>query len=98
MDEKAVNAKGISAVKPELDRVAAVQDKGTLIDELAHLDVVGAGALFSFYSASDLHNADQFIAYIDQAGLTLPDRAYYIKDDTAKMKDIRQHWSKYAPT
>ncbi len=95
MDEKAVNAKGISAVKPELDRVAAVQDKGTLIDELAHLDVVGAGSLFSFYSASDLHNADQVIAYIDQGGLTLPDRDYYIKDDNPKMKEMRQHLVEY---
>ena len=95
IDEKAVNAKGIGAVKPELDRVAAVQDKGTLIDELAHLDVVGAGSLFNFYSASDLHNADQVIAYIDQGGLTLPDRDYYIKDDNPKMKEMRQHLVEY---
>src|SRR3981081_980356 len=95
MDEKAVNAKGISAVKPQLDRVAAVQDKGMLIDELAHLDVVGAGSLFSFYSSSDLHNADQVIAYIDQGGLTLPDRDYYLKDDNAKMKEMRRHLVEY---
>jgi putative endopeptidase len=95
MDDKAVNAKGISAVKPQLDRVAAAQDKGALIDELARLDVVGAGSLFSFYSASDLHNADQVIAYIDQGGLTLPDRDYYLKDDNAKMKEMRQHLVEY---
>jgi putative endopeptidase len=95
MDEKAVDAKGVSAVKPQLDRVAAVQDKGTLIDELARLDVAGAGSLFSFYSSSDLHNADQVIAYIDQGGLTLPDRDYYIKDDNPKMKEMRQHLTEY---
>jgi putative endopeptidase len=95
MDDKAVNAKGISAVKPQLDRVAAAQDKGALIDELARLDVVGAGSLFSFYSSSDLHNADQVIAYIDQGGLTLPDRDYYLKDDNAKMKEMRQHLVEY---
>src|SRR6202165_5206211 len=33
MDEKTVNSKGIAAVKPELDRVAAVKDKSALIDE-----------------------------------------------------------------
>src|ERR1700737_2339875 len=97
MDEKAVNAKGIAAVKPELDRVAAAQDKGALIDELAHLDVMGAGSLFSFYSSSDLHNPDQVIAYIDQGGLTLPDRDYYIKDDNPKMKEMRQHLGEYVP-
>jgi putative endopeptidase len=96
MSEKAVDAKGISPVKPELDRVAAVQDKSALIDELAHLDMIGAGSLFNFYSASDLHNADQVIAYIDQGGLTLPDRDYYIKDDNAKMKEMRQHLVEYA--
>jgi putative endopeptidase len=94
MDEKAVEAKGIAPLKPELDRVAAVQDKAALIDELAHLYLVGGNSLFSFYSASDLHNADQVIAYIDQGGLSLPDRDYYIKDDP-KMKEMRQHLVEY---
>jgi putative endopeptidase len=94
MDEKAVDAKGIAPLKPELDRVAAVRDKAGLIDELAHLYLVGGTSLFSFYASSDLHNADQVIAYIDQGGLTLPDRDYYIKDDQ-KMKDMRQHLVDY---
>ena len=95
MDEKTVEAKGLSPVQPELDRIAALQDKGALIDELAHLHLVGASSLFSFYSASDMHNADQVIAYIDQGGLSLPDRNYYIKDDDAKMKEMRQHLVEY---
>jgi endothelin-converting enzyme/putative endopeptidase len=94
MDEKAVNAKGIAPLKPNLDRIAAASDKKALIDELAHLDMIGEGSLFSFYSSSDLHNAGQVIAYIDQGGLTLPDRDYYLKDD-AKMKDMRQHLIDY---
>jgi len=89
MDEKAVDAKGIAPLQPELDRIAAVRDKGALIDEIAHLRLVGGSSLFSFYSASDLHNADAVIAYIDQAGLSLPDRDYYIKDDNPKMKEMR---------
>jgi len=94
MDEKAVNAKGIAPLQPELERIAAVKDKGALIDELAHLNLVGGTSLFSFYSSSDLHNADQVIAYIDQGGLSLPDRDYYLKDDP-KMKDMRQHLVEY---
>jgi putative endopeptidase len=94
MDEKAVDAKGMAPVKPELEAVAAAKDKGELMRELARLDMVGAGSLFNFYSAPDLHNADQVIADIDQGGLTLPDRDYYIKDDQ-KMKDMRQHLVEY---
>jgi putative endopeptidase len=95
MDEKAVDAKGIAPLQPEFDRVAAVQDKAGLIAEIAHLQLVGGTSLFSFYSASDLHNADQVIAYIDQGGLSLPDRDYYIKDDNPKMKEMRQHLVEY---
>ena len=94
MDEKTVNRKGIEALKPELDQLDAVQDKNALMDEIAHLRMLGPSPLFSFYSRSDLHNADQVIAYIDQGGLTLPDRDYYLKDDD-KTKDVRQHFLQY---
>ena len=96
MDEKDVDSKGVTAVKPELDRIAAAQDRGALIDEIAHIHLVGPSPLFNFYASSDMHNADQVIAYIDQGGLTLPDRDYYIKEDNPKMKEMRQHLVEYA--
>jgi endothelin-converting enzyme/putative endopeptidase len=94
MDEKAVNEKGIAPLKPELDRVAAVKDKGALIDEVAHVHLSGASPLFNFYSNSDLHDANTEIAYIDQGGLSLPDRDYYLKDD-ARMVEMRKHYVAY---
>jgi predicted metalloendopeptidase len=94
IDEKTVNARGIAPLQPELDRVAAAKDKGALIDEIAHLHLIGPTPLFNFYSNSDLHNADMVIAYIDQGGLSLPDRDYYIKDD-ARMVDMRKHFVDY---
>jgi endothelin-converting enzyme/putative endopeptidase len=95
MDEKAAAANGIAPLKPELERIAAVKDKGALIDEIAHLHMIGPNPLFNFYAASDLHNADQVIAYIDQGGLSLPDRDYYIKDDADKI-EMRKHLAEYA--
>ncbi len=94
IDEKTVNAKGLAAIQPELDRVAAAKDKAALIDEIAHVHMVGPSPLFNFYSSSDLHNADTVIAYVDQGGLSLPDRDYYIKDD-ARMVDMRKHLTDY---
>ena len=35
MDEKEVDAKGLDALKPELDRISAVNDKPALIDAIA---------------------------------------------------------------
>src|SRR3974390_2643647 len=81
MDEKVVNARGIAPVKPYLDRIAAVTDKGALMDEIGDVHMLGTSALFNFYPNSDLHNADTVIAHIDQGRLSLPDRDYYIKDE-----------------
>ena len=96
IDEKAADTKGLDPLKPELERIAAVKDKGALIDAIAHAHLVGPNPLFNFYSAPDLHNADMVIAYIDQGGLTLPDRNYYIKEDDPKMVEMRKRLVEYA--
>jgi putative endopeptidase len=95
MDEKTADARGIAPLRPELDRIAAVTDKASLIDEIARIRLLGPRALFAFFSSSDLHNADHVIAYIDQGGLTLPDRDYYIKDDPDQVEK-RQRLVAYA--
>jgi putative endopeptidase len=95
MDEKAVNAKGIEPLKPELDRVDAVKDKTALIDVIAHDHLFGTNSFFDFGSSADLHNAGMNIANLDQSGLSLPDRDYYIKD-TPRMVDMRKHLVDYA--
>ncbi len=94
MDEKSVESKGLDALKPELDRIAAAKDKSALIDAIARIHLIGPNPLFNFYSAPDLHNADMVIANIDQGGLTLPDRNYYIKDDP-KMVELRKSLTDY---
>jgi putative endopeptidase len=94
MDEKTANEKGLAPLQPELDRIAAAKDKATLIDAIARVHMIGPNPLFNFYSGSDLHNANQVIAYIDQGGLSLPDRDYYIKDD-ARMTEMRKHLVEY---
>lgn len=95
LDEKTVDAKGLEPLKPELERIAAVQDKKALIDSIARVHMIGPNPLFNFYSQPDLHNADMVIAYIDQGGLSLPDRDYYLKDD-AHMTKIREQYADYA--
>src|SRR5262249_17476787 len=98
MDGKAVDAKGVDPLKPELGRIAAAKDKTALIDAIARVHLIGPNPLFNFYSSPDLHNADMVIAYIDQGGLSLPDRKYYINDDDAKMVEMRKKLTEYAST
>jgi putative endopeptidase len=95
LDQKAVDAKGLEPLKPELDRITNVKDKAELIEAIARVHRIGPNPLFNFYSSSDLHNANDVIAYIDQGGLSLPDRDYYLKDDP-KMAAARQSLVEYA--
>ena len=81
MDEKTVNAKGYQPIEPELKRIAALKDKQQMIELMAREALFGPNPMFGFYSQPDLHNADMTVAVIDQSGLTLPDRDYYLKDD-----------------
>ena len=98
IDEKAADAKGLDALKPELDRIAAVKDKNGLIDAIARVHLIGPNPLFNFYSSPDLHDANMVIANIDQGGLSLPDRKYYINDSDPKMVEMRKHLTEYATT
>jgi len=91
MDENAVNRKGLKPLQPELDRIAAIKDRNSLVDELAHLHDLGVRGVFAFFPNSDLHDADSVIAYVDQAGLGLPDRDDYLKDDD-KSKEKREKY------
>jgi endothelin-converting enzyme/putative endopeptidase len=95
IDEKVADAKGLDPLKSELARIADVKDKAALIDALARVHLIGPNPLFNFYSSPDLHNADMVIAYIDQGGLSLPDRDYYVKDEPKNL-EMRKHLVEYA--
>ena len=95
IDETAANAHGVDPLKPELKRIANAKGKAALIEAVARVQLIGPNPLFGFYSAPDLHSANDVIAYIDQGGLSLPDRDYYLKDDP-KMAAARKSLVEYA--
>ena len=81
MDEAGIEKKGVAALKPDLDRIAAIKTKAEIAGALAHLHNAGASGIFRFGSQPDFKNAKIHIAAVDQGGLALPDRDYYLKDD-----------------
>ena len=91
MDEKALDAKGLAPLQPELDRIRNLSDKAQLPGLIAHLHHMGIGALFDFSSGQDFKDSSKVVAQLDQAGLGLPDRDYYLKDDP-KSVEIRQKY------
>jgi putative endopeptidase len=86
MDETTVNKAGYTPLKPELDRIAAIQDKTQMMEVISHQQLIGPNPLMGFGSGPDLHNAEMTVASIDQSGLSLPDRDYYLKDDAPTLE------------
>ena len=79
--------RGRAPLAPELARINGVKTKADLIKQVAYMHQNGLPALFAFYPQPDMHDSNATIAYIDQGGITLPDRDYYIKDDAKSVGD-----------
>jgi putative endopeptidase len=86
MDEPAIDKLGTRPLDPELKRIDAIQSKDDILDVVIRFHRIGVGALFNFSSEPDAKNSAQMIAGIDQGGLGLPDRDYYLKDDPKSVK------------
>jgi endothelin-converting enzyme/putative endopeptidase len=98
MDEPAVDAAGVKPLQPEFDRIAAMKSKRDITLEVAHLHQRYPGAwqggdnqtnapLFGFASQQDYDDATVVVAQIDQGGLSLPGRDYYLNSDD-KSKEL----------
>ncbi|MCU1259686.1 MAG: Endothelin-converting enzyme 1 [Bryobacterales bacterium] len=81
MDEAAIEKKGVTPLKPELDHISEMKGLPDLVPELARLHVLGVDAFLNFSSGQDFKDSTEVIAQADQGGLGLPERDYYFKTD-----------------
>ncbi len=86
MDEQAIEKTGPESLKLQLARVDEVKDPASLGQVVALLHGEGIGALFEFGEGQDFKDATQDIGQLDQGGLGLPDRDYYLKADEHSRK------------
>ncbi len=97
MDESGIEAAGLKPLQPELDRIAALKSKKEITLEIAHLHHLFPGAwegsdnqtnapFFGFTGGQDFDDASKVVAQIDQGGLSLPNRDYYIKTTRSRWR------------
>ena len=86
MDESGTEAKGAKPLDADLAAIAAIADKAALTDRVARLQMSGTAALFGYGSLQDFKDATKVLAVVDQGGLGLPDRDYYLKDDARSVE------------
>ena len=89
MNERAIEAAGIKPLQPEFDRINNIKNLPDLQNVVAHLQMIGVGALFDFGQMQDFTDNNKVIGVAAQGGLSLPDRDYYLKNEK-KFQQIRQ--------
>jgi len=87
-DTKTIEARGLDPIKPDLARIAALktpEDVARLMGDPAF----PASSLFGSAISPDAKNSNAYVVTVTQAGLGMPSRDYYLRDDPdlAKTRD-----------
>jgi putative endopeptidase len=91
MDETAIEKAGAAPLKPWLAKVDALRSTEDLAALMGEFRLNGLGGGFAFMVAQDPKESTRYIGTLNQGGLGLPDRDYYLKED-AKSKEIREKY------
>jgi putative endopeptidase len=94
MDTITIDKLGYEPVKPLLAKINAVKDYKDVVKLAADGFKTGDGFLLGFYVSPDDRISTKNAAHFDQAGMTLPEKGYYLKTDSASKK-IRDAFVKY---
>lgn len=87
MDVEKIEEAGMAVINPDLSKIDAIKDYDDLLAYMSYADKY-TDSPFGLYVYIDLKDSNSYITYVGQAGLGLPDRDYYLKEDE-KFKKIR---------
>jgi putative endopeptidase len=97
MDQQVIDRLGDTPLRPALERISKVDSTDKLIAEIARLRTDSINALFNMNVEQDEKQSTRYVTRLDQGGLGLPDRDYYIgksKDSERIRKLYREHVAK----
>ncbi|SHG19340.1 M13 family metallopeptidase [Pedobacter caeni] len=98
MDSLTIEKLGYTPIKADLAKIKLIKDIPGVLDHVAYLRTTGLAApMFSFFIGQDRKNVNKYLAQLGQGGTTLPDRDYYLKDDSRSVK-IREAYQTYMTT
>ena len=86
LDEERLNKEGAEPIREALNNIFAMQNREDIIASLASLHTDGIGVFFLAYPAADLADSNMTILYMEQSGLGMGNRDYYIDQKNAEIK------------
>ena len=92
MDTNRIEELGLKPIAADLKQIDRIKSTGDLFAVLADFHLRGIGGLFSPDFGPDAKNSSIYAVELDQGGLSLPDRDYYLKARFAeKLRQYRQY-------
>ncbi|MDE6515869.1 MAG: M13 family metallopeptidase [Bacteroidales bacterium] len=86
MDSAKLNEQGMEPVRPLLESVQALDSKEAALGALAGLHHQGIMPFFYYFVGPDIENSEANMMMLDQGGLGMPDRDYYLEQDENNKK------------
>jgi len=98
MDSATIEKLGYTPIKADLAKIQQIKDVQGVLDQVAYMRTNGlGGGMFGIGVGQDRKNVNKYMVNIGQGGTTLPDRDYYLKDDSRSVK-IREAYNTYMTT
>ncbi|TCI03611.1 M13 family peptidase [Corallincola luteus] len=86
MDSERVENVGMAALQAQFDAIENAKTHEQIAALMGQLLVDGVSGPFGFYVNNDAKQSDQYAVYLYQAGISMPDRDYYLNEDEKFVK------------
>ncbi len=97
MDTTRIETRGLEPLRAELGTIAAIGSTAELPAALAHLAHLGVFGPFAAFVGQDQKNSSAYIVALNQGGLGMPDRDYYLRPG-ARFDETRKAYADYVMT
>jgi putative endopeptidase len=81
MDTETIESLGAEPLQSTLAEIDAIGSRNELLVKMAELNHIGVQMPLGVYVNNDAMQSDQYISYLSQDGLGLPDRDWYLTED-----------------
>jgi putative endopeptidase len=92
LDQPRIERLGIKPLAAELQRIDSVKSKRELPALIAHLQQIGVTVPYSLSVQLDSRDATRYSVDLQQDGLGLPDRDYYLREDATTLRLMRHQY------
>ena len=92
LDSARLNKEGVAPVKQDIEQILSLSEREHLAIATARIHTSAGNPFFGMYVSADLLNSNINVLYIDQSGLGMGNRDYYLDEENAAKREGYTQW------